>query len=33
MAGKKMKDDMGEKVAAKVMRKTMRRFCDLVKCE
>lgn len=33
IAGKKMKDDRGEKVAAKVMRKTVNRFCGLVNCE
>ena len=32
-AGKKMKEDRGEKVAAKVMRNTVRRFCIVVKCE
>ncbi len=32
-AGKKIKEDKGEKVAAKVMRKTVRCFCILVKCE
>ena len=33
MAGKKIKDDNGENVAAKVIRKTIRRFSIFVKCE
>ena len=33
MAGKKMNDDSGENVAAKVTMKTIRRFCAFVKRE